>query len=891
MCQNGFYQWALPPGGVCFDDRIRVGRTGQSARWRRAARIRGLAGGRCDAGAACLLRVLPAEDGGDGSEAVGHGEAGRVARPALRLGDLRCRRLHPRADPCHGAAHPERNGARAGGASDLRRRHARRDRRCRAALLGIGHPPRRGAARRSAGGGRRLSAASRRLWLRRRSGGRPAAHRRFRDQRRGLSRDPSRGDECRSRPRQSQAQGRCRRLPGHHPVLFRRRHLSSLPRPRAGARHLRPDCAGNPAGDQLRPGQEIRRRLRRRIAGLDSDDVRGAGCRSRHAPPRRRLDRRRAMPAPAGARRRGFSFLHAQPGRLHRRDLPHDRSALAGSRVRRAIGGLTMAHILDVLREQVLLCDGAIGTAVHSCALDLARDFQNKENCTEVLNLSRPDVIRDIHLGHFRAGADLVQTNSFGASPITLAEFGLADQAAAINRRAAEIAREALGLCGGDGRDRFVIGSIGPGTRLPSLGHIAYQALEDALAVQSAGLVAGGVDAILIETCQDPLQIKAAVNGAKRARAESRQDIPIFVQVTVETTGTLLTGPDIAAAATVIEALDVPLLGLNCGTGPREMAEHLKWLSENWPGMISVQPNAGLPELIDGHTHYPLTADGMAPWIERFVREDGVFLVGGGCGTETGHIAALDAMLRRLAGDGRRPRPKDRRAVWQPSIASLYGQTPLRQENAYLSVGERCNANGSRQFRECQEKGDWDGAVAIAKDQLRHGSHAIDVCTAYVGRDEVAEMSAAITNFAGAVAAPLSIDSTELPVLEAALKLYGGKAIINSIHLEDGEESLKKRVALAKRFGAAVIALTIDEQGMAKAAPKKLALARRIHDLACGEMGLRPSDILFDPLTFTICTGNEDDRRLGVETLDGIGLIAEALPESQIILGLSNISF
>ncbi|HZL60280.1 MAG TPA: methionine synthase [Stellaceae bacterium] len=550
-----------------------------------------------------------------------------------------------------------------------------------------------------------------------------------------------------------------------------------------------------------------------------------------------------------------------------------------------------MAHILDVLREQVLLCDGAIGTAVHSCALDLARDFQNKENCTEVLNLSRPDVIRDIHLGHFRAGADLVQTNSFGASPITLAEFGLADQAAAINRRAAEIAREALGLCGGDGRDRFVIGSIGPGTRLPSLGHIAYQALEDALAVQSAGLVAGGVDAILIETCQDPLQIKAAVNGAKRARAESRQDIPIFVQVTVETTGTLLTGPDIAAAATVIEALDVPLLGLNCGTGPREMAEHLKWLSENWPGMISVQPNAGLPELIDGHTHYPLTADGMAPWIERFVREDGVNLVGGCCGTETGHIAALDAMLRRLAGDGRRPRPKDRRAVWQPSIASLYGQTPLRQENAYLSVGERCNANGSRQFRECQEKGDWDGAVAIAKDQLRHGSHAIDVCTAYVGRDEVAEMSAAITNFAGAVAAPLSIDSTELPVLEAALKLYGGKAIINSIHLEDGEESLKKRVALAKRFGAAVIALTIDEQGMAKAAPQKLALARRIHDLACGEMGLRPSDILFDPLTFTICTGNEDDRRLGVETLDGIGLIAEALPESQIILGLSNISF
>ena len=550
-----------------------------------------------------------------------------------------------------------------------------------------------------------------------------------------------------------------------------------------------------------------------------------------------------------------------------------------------------MAHILDVMRDRVLLCDGAMGTAVHGRNLDLERDFLGKENCIEVLNQSRADVIRSIHLGHFGAGADVVQTNSFGGSPITLGEFGLADQAFAINRRAAEIAREAVEECAKDGRDRFVIGSIGPGTRLPSLGHVDYQTLEDALAVQAAGLVAGGVDVILAETCQDPLQIKAAVNAAKRATAESGREIPVFVQVTVETTGTLLVGPDIASAATIVRALDVPLVGLNCGTGPREMAEHIKWLSENWPGLLSIQPNAGLPELLDGKTHYPLTATEFAPWIARFVREDGANLVGGCCGTETEHIAALDAALRQLADGGLRPRPKVRQTVWTPSVASLYGQVPLRQENAYLSIGERCNANGSKRFRGLQEKGDWDGAVEMARAQVKDGSHALDLCTAFVGRDEVADMSAAMIKLTNGVNAPLSIDTTELPVLEAALKLYGGKPIVNSINLEDGEETLEKKVRLAKRFGAACIALTIDEEGMAKDAARKIAVARRIHDLASTKLGLAPSDLLFDPLTFTICTGNEDDRRLGLETLEAIEGIAKALPECQIILGLSNISF
>ena len=550
-----------------------------------------------------------------------------------------------------------------------------------------------------------------------------------------------------------------------------------------------------------------------------------------------------------------------------------------------------MAHILDFLSDYILLCDGATGTRVQALPLRLDEDYQGHENCPEVLNESRPDLVLDIHRSYLAAGSDAVQTNSFGGSPLTLAEFGIADKAHDLNLSAAALAREAVAEFAQDGRSRFVIGAVGPGTRLPSLGHIDYQSIENALTIQCRGLLAGGADAILIETCQDTLQIKAAVNAAKRARAERGGDQPIFVQVTVETTGTLLVGADIAAAATVVDALDVPLIGLNCATGPQEMAEHVKWLAENWPGRISVQPNAGLPELHHGHAHYPLGPQELAQWQERFVLEDGVNLVGGCCGTEMEHIAALHAMLRRIAGDGLRPRAKERRSVWVPAVASLYAQTPLRQENAYLSIGERCNANGSKRFRQYQEKGDWDGCIEMAREQVKEGSHAIDVCTAFVGRDEIAEMSEVVRRMRGAVAAPLVIDSTELPVLDAALRLYGGKPILNSINFEDGEEPAAERVELARRFGAALIALTIDEEGMAKDTARKLAIAQRLRDFACGRFGLRESDLIIDPLTFTICTGNEEDRRLGIETLDSIEQIARAMPQCQILLGLSNISF
>ena len=550
--------------------------------------------------------------------------------------------------------------------------------------------------------------------------------------------------------------------------------------------------------------------------------------------------------------------------------------------------------LLDALREHVLLCDGGMGSRIQLLNLDTQRDYWGQENCTEILTLSRPELIRDIHRGYFEVGADMVETNTFGASPITLGEFGLADRAREINKASAILAREAAESFT-DGRVRYVLGSIGPGTKLPSLGGTTYDALETAFTEQARGLLEGGVDAILIETCQDPLQIKAAVNGVKKAKEEAGISLPIFVQVTVETTGTLLVGTDIAAAATVIHALEVDLIGLNCATGPQEMAGHIRWLAENWPRFISVLPNAGLPELINGKTCYPLTPETMSLWLERFIQEDGVNLIGGCCGTSPPHIAALDAMLRRQAQDQKkghyRPTPVLRKAVWVPSVASLYTQTPLRQENAYFSIGERCNANGSKKWRDLQERHDWDGCVDIGREQLREGSHALDVCTAFVGRDERAEMQEIITRFTTSVNAPLVIDSTETSVIEAALKRHGGKPIINSINFEDGEAPASERLALARRFGAAVIALTIDEHGMARKPEDKLRIAKRLVDFACGRHGLPPSDLFIDPLTFTIATGAEEDRKFGLWTLEGIRLIRDAFPDIQIVLGLSNISF
>jgi 5-methyltetrahydrofolate--homocysteine methyltransferase len=549
-----------------------------------------------------------------------------------------------------------------------------------------------------------------------------------------------------------------------------------------------------------------------------------------------------------------------------------------------------MSQFLEFLENQVLLLDGAMGTQIQGANLTVDKDFMGQENCSEILNLSRPDFIRDVHMKYLKAGSDAVETNTFGGSSLTLGEFGLENQTVEINRRACELAHEAIAEFKHDGRKRFVIGAMGPGTKLPSLGHIEYDALEAAFTLQAHGLIEGKADAFLVETAQDPLQIKAAVNGARNAMKKMKANLPIIVQVTVETTGTLLVGADIAAAATVVHALDVSIMGLNCATGPQEMADHLKWLSKSWPGKISVLPNAGLPELVDGHAHFPLSPDEMAKWLERFLKEDGINIIGGCCGTNEVHIAALDQMLKKV-GSGKRPTPAARTQHWVPSVASLFQAVELRQDNAILAIGERCNANGSKKFREAQENNDWDTCVDMAKEQVREGSHTLDICTAFVGRDEIADMTDVVTRLRGSIVAPLVIDSTELIVLEAALKLYGGKAIINSINFEDGEEPAHKRMQLAKKYGAAVIALTIDEEGMAKDVDRKLKVAHRLYDFCCRQYGLPASDLLIDPLTFTICTGNEDDRKLGLWTLEAIERIHKELPDIQIILGLSNISF
>lgn len=535
--------------------------------------------------------------------------------------------------------------------------------------------------------------------------------------------------------------------------------------------------------------------------------------------------------------------------------------------------------------------DGAMGTQIQGVDLSVEEDYWGQENCSEILNLSRPDFIRDVHKKYFAAGSDAVETNTFGGSVLTLGEFDLQDRTVEINKRACELAHEAAAEFAHDGRERFVIGSIGPGTKLPSLGHIGYDELEASMIPQVQGLLQGKADALLIETAQDPLQIKAAINACKIGLKEAAMQLPIMVQVTVETTGTLLVGTDIAAAATIIHAMGADIIGMNCATGPQEMAEHVRWLAQNWPNYISMLPNAGLPEMRDGQVYFPLSPDEMASWMARFVKEDGINIIGGCCGTSEHHIAALNDMLESQQQGVRRPKPASRSHHWIPAVASLFQQAELRQENSILAIGERCNANGSKKFRNALEEDDWDTCIDMAKEQVREGSHTLDICTAFVGRDEVRDMTEIMTRMRGSITAPLVIDSTELIVLEAALKLYGGKAIINSINFEDGEKPAHQRMELAMKYGAAVVALTIDEDGMAKDADNKVRLAHRLHDFCCNGYGLPASDLLIDPLTFTICTGNEDDRKLGEWTLDAIERIAKELPEIQIVLGLSNISF
>ncbi|MCE9596291.1 MAG: methionine synthase [Planctomycetes bacterium] len=545
---------------------------------------------------------------------------------------------------------------------------------------------------------------------------------------------------------------------------------------------------------------------------------------------------------------------------------------------------MTHTTFREALRQRVLVLDGAMGTQIHAANLELERDWLGLENCSEIISVSRPDVIQAIHERYLAAGADIVETNTFGGSMLTLGEFGLTERTHEINAAAARLAKAACDKYSTAEKPRFVLGSMGPGTKLPTLGHTDYDTLKRSYAEQARGLIDGGVDGFLVETCQDPLQIKAALAGVFLARKEKNVDLPIIVSVTMEVTGTMLVGTEMAAAITLLDPYDIDMLAINCATGPREMGEHVRLLGQTSTRPIAVYPNAGLPQLVDGQPFYPLTPEELADWLLRFVEEDGVSLVGGCCGTTPEHIAAVARAI------GVR-KPKERTVVHAAQVSSIYSAVPLVQDNSVLYVGERSNANGSKAFREQMLLGNADAMVEMGREQARDGSHVLDLCCAYVGRDEVADMTKAVLRYRTEVPVPLMIDSTEANVLEAALKLCGGRCIINSINLEDGLERCERVLPLAKEFGAAVICLTIDEDGMAKTADEKVRIAKRIYDICVNDFKLRPEDLLFDVLTFTICTGNEDDRKLGLETLEGIRRVRQELPGVGLLLGLSNISF
>ena len=543
-----------------------------------------------------------------------------------------------------------------------------------------------------------------------------------------------------------------------------------------------------------------------------------------------------------------------------------------------------MPHpFLELLKERVLVFDGAMGTNIQLLNLTSA-DFGGKDGCNEYLILTKPDAIRGIHRSFLEVGCDAIETDSFGSNRIVLAEYGLETLTFELNEKSARLAREIADKYSTPARPRFVIGSIGPGTKLPSLGHIGFDQLKSVFKEQVSGLVTGGSDVILIETCQDLLQAKIATIAADEVFTESGKRLPLMVQVTFERTGTMLLGSEMNAVIATLEMLPIDVLGMNCATGPLEMADPLRYLCENSVKPVSALPNAGLPENVGGVAHYRLTPKELADFHERFVKEFGVSIVGGCCGTTPEHLKAVIQRIGNL-------KPKARASRHDPAAASLYTAVTYRQVPPPLLVGEQTNANGSRKFRGLLEREDYDGLVAMAREAAREGAHLIDVCTAFVGRDETRDMRETLSRFNQQVTLPLMIDSTEAPVIEEALKLTGGKAIINSINLEDGEERMRRVCPLAKKYGAGLVALTIDEKGMAKTRDEKFAVAKRIFDLAISKYGIQPEDLFFDALTFTLGSGDIEFRKAGMETLEAIRQIKRELPGVQTILGISNISF
>uniref|UniRef100_UPI004049946F methionine synthase n=1 Tax=Candidatus Planktophila sp. TaxID=2175601 RepID=UPI004049946F len=538
------------------------------------------------------------------------------------------------------------------------------------------------------------------------------------------------------------------------------------------------------------------------------------------------------------------------------------------------------------LAQRVVVADGAMGTMLQAANPTL-EDFQSHEGCNEILNVSRPDIVRSVHDEYLAAGVDAIETNTFGANWSNLADYGIEDRIYELAFAGGKIAREAADSFATKDKPRFVLGSLGPGTKLPSLGHTTYENLKLAYYTAAKGLADSGCDALLVETSQDLLQVKAAVNGCRQAINESERDIVLIAQVTVETTGTMLLGSEIGAALNTLEPTGIDLIGLNCATGPTEMSEHLRYLSKNAKIAISVMPNAGLPVLGSNGASYPLGPEELAIALDAFVDDYGISLVGGCCGTTPEHLSAV---VKKVSGK----KVHNRTPELDPGASSLYQYVPFRQDKTYLAIGERTNANGSRAFRDALLAEDWEKCVEIARDQIRDGAHMLDLSVDYVGRDGAADMSQLASRFATASTLPIVLDSTEPAVLKAGLEHLGGRCVINSVNYEDGDgpsSRFAKIMPLVQEHGASVVALTIDEEGQARDAQWKLRVARRLINDLHDNWGMNVGDILIDCLTFPIATGQEETRKDGIETINAIRQLKVEFPQVQTTLGVSNVSF
>ncbi|MYG46532.1 MAG: methionine synthase [Synechococcus sp. SB0675_bin_6] len=566
-----------------------------------------------------------------------------------------------------------------------------------------------------------------------------------------------------------------------------------------------------------------------------------------------------------------------------------------GTMARSADGASVFLQRLHHPERPVLVFDGGTGTSLQRYDLT-AQDFGGPqlEGCNEQLVFTRPDVVQAVHRSFLQVGCDVIETNTFGATPLVLGEYGLADQAYAINKRGAELAAETAAEFSSRGKPRFVAGSMGPTTKLPTLAQVDFERLRDDFALQARGLMDGGADLLLLETCQDVLQIKAGLQGLEEAMAAGGRRVPVMVSVTMETTGTMLVGADPAAVVTILEPFPIDVLGLNCATGPDLMKPHVRYFSEQSPFVISCIPNAGLPENVGGVAHYRLTPMEMRMALHHFVEDLGVQIIGGCCGTTPAHIEALVQHCQQLQPAPRPVRQAGNSATsplrHQPAAASIYTSTTYHQDNSFLIIGERLNASGSKKVRELLNQDDWDGLVSIARQQVNENAHLLDVNVDFVGRDGVSDMKALVQRLVTNVNLPLMLDSTEWEKMEAGLKVAGGKCILNSTNYEDGEPRFYKVLELAKRFGAGVVVGTIDEEGMARTAEKKLAIAQRAYRDALA-YGLPPRELFFDPLALPISTGVEEDRRNAAATLEAIGRIRQQLPEVHVVLGISNVSF